>query len=179
MKYAEVENVLCDTFDTAIADESFVRNALTPFSERQRQCVWWLEDYFKIYADCDPDSDQKAVQVMQNKTLYMQYRKEVEQLGDGEFVDESTFDELWRVLFPKYQKRNYCDIPGSCNVCYKIDRARRQESDRHTGKMWSEVHALHRGGMFMAERKSYMNRRQSVKSFDICFFPSLGFKRIS
>ena len=50
-----------------------VRNAITPFAENQRQAVEWLKNYFDVYGDDSPNSEETLVQVMLKGDLYRHY----------------------------------------------------------------------------------------------------------
>ena len=130
-----------------------VRNAITPLAENQRQAVEWLKNYFDVYGDDSPNSEETLVQVMLKGDHYRHYVKDMATAG-REVVGEPRFGELWNVLFPYCQRRSYCDQPGKCNVCYEIDKQRRTTTDRHHARMLKDAHLLHRGGMFMQERES-------------------------
>ena len=128
-----------------------VRSSIIPLAERQRLCSQFLDEYFTVHGDTSPDSDEVMLQIMNNGSLYRIYAK---QYAGRHPVVPSAFNQLWRVCWAKYRKRHYCDIPGSCDICYEVDRGRREEHDLHKAKMWQEIHLLHRGGMFMLERES-------------------------
>lgn len=135
-----------------ILDSSMIRNAITPLAEKQRQAVEWLKNYFDVYGDDSPNSEETLVQVMLKGDLYQHYLKDMVAAG-REVVCQTRFGELWNVLFPFCQRRSYCDQPGKCSVCYEVDKQRRSTTDRHHAQMLKDVHLLHRGGMFMQERE--------------------------
>ena len=132
-----------------------VRAGLSPLAEVQRVAIKWLERYFELYGDDIPNADEVMIQVMLKKSVYELYVKHMKQQGDRETIDLPRFYTIWNVLFPKHRKRPYCDIPGSCDTCYQIDRLRRQENDTHTVQMLKDAHLMHRGGLFMLERDGY------------------------
>lgn len=128
-----------------------VRAALTPFAETQRVCIRWLLRYFELYGDDSPNKDEVMVQVMLKNQVHEHYKRQMV-AQHREYVGLERFYELWNVIFPKHRQRPYCDIPGSCDTCYEIDRLRRQENTTHTAQMLKDAHVMHRGGMFMLER---------------------------
>ena len=122
--------------------------ALTPMAETQRVCVRWLLRYFELFGD---DKDEVMIQVMLKKQVHEHYQKHMMSQSRA-YVGLERFYDIWNVLYPKHRLRPYCDIPGSCDTCYEIDRLRRQEKDTHTAQMLKDAHLMHRGGMFMLER---------------------------
>ena len=50
--------------------------------------------------------------------------------------------------------RQYCDIPGKCDICYDTDKGKRSTTDAKTLSCYRKIHHLHRGGMFMLDRDS-------------------------
>lgn len=138
-------------------DEDQVRACITPLSSTQRVAVQWLKDYFEVHGDNSPDSDETFIPVMLKQSVYELYVRQMQSSSTDTSVRKvvcaSRFSEIWNVLFPKHKRRTYCDIPGKCDICYEIDRLRRQEHDNHTAQMLKEAHLLHRGGMFHLERE--------------------------
>lgn len=138
-------------------DDDMIRAGLTPYSETQRTCVRWLENYFTIYGDKDPSRDEIHLSIMARRDVYLKYRKDmIQQQTEFQyprpFVKESRFCELWNVLFPLCVNRPWCDIPGKCKVCAEIDKLRRTTNFSTVHKNLKEAHHLHRCGMFMLER---------------------------
>jgi hypothetical protein len=124
---------------------------MCPLATTQRSAELWLQRYFEVNGDALPHKDLVLVIANLSKEVYGRYKKDKMQ-NRLKVVAESKFNELWRILYPKHKKRPHCDIAGSCDTCFHIDRLRRQEHDRATELMLHEAHFLHRGGMFMVER---------------------------
>lgn len=122
-------------------------------SDSDVHCVNWLEEYFKNYGDAMPNRDEIRLSICTKKELhelYMRSRKDLQ----FPVVSYSQFCNLWNTLFPNCKIRSWVDIPGKCEVCYEIDTLRRK-SENINVQMWlSKAHVLHRGGMFMLERKA-------------------------
>jgi hypothetical protein len=56
--------------------------------------------------------------------------------------------------------RRYCGIPGKCEICAKIDELHQTKGASTESKRAArQCHVLHRGGMFMLERKAYLQRK--------------------
>ena len=140
-------------------DDKMIRAALCPLSEVQNQAHLWLERYFETYGDVAPNGDEVRLLIMQKLDAYKKYCHEFTSLTlKRPIVDYSTFNSLWKTLFPKCVRRPWCSVPGKCNTCYEIDRLRRIEEDVNIQDKLREAHAMHRGGLFMLERNEYMRR---------------------
>lgn len=136
-------------------DLDIIRAALTPMSNAQQMATSWLESYFANYGDPAPNRDEIHLLVMNKSDLYRQYTEEMKRLDPGQArIDRARFLQLWAVLFPRCINRPWCDIPGKCDVCYDIDRLKRTSEDSHVQKKLKDAHALHRGGLFMLERRA-------------------------
>jgi len=70
----------------------------------------------------------------------------------------NRFYELWDGLYPLSINRSWVSIPGKCKICYYIDQMRRTSTSVSVQKALQHAHLLHRGGLFMLERREYKNR---------------------
>ena len=98
--------------------------------------------------------------------IYDVYVEDMKVLGVFDFAESSSskgarsgvvgyqrFTQLWNILFPRSRLRSWIDIPGKCDTCLEIDRLRRESKDRNIQLALKKAHHLHRGGLFMLERK--------------------------
>lgn len=135
-------------------DDKMVRASLTPLSDIKQDCIYWLEQYFHNNGDFIPNSDNEIRVNMQVEDLYDEYiRTKDEDEWDPKVVSYETFSNLWRTLSPNCLTRPYVDIPGKCGTCYEIDRQRKCFESKDVQRLLADAHLLHRGGMFMLERK--------------------------
>jgi len=130
---------------------------LTPVSEAQESCVLWLKNHFELYGDKMPNRDEIHLYVMTKRTIYDQYKREKESEG-SKICAESKFNELWQAIYPTCLARDYTDIPGKCETCAYIDQKRRFSTSSQVQEHLKQAFLLHRGGMFMAERREYVDR---------------------
>lgn len=136
-------------------DKSMVRAALQPMADPQQFCSEWIERYVDTYGDKAPDKDEWKLQIIQRRDLYKQYKKDMESSSPPQkIVSEARFNTIWQVLFPTCTNRPWCDIPGKCDTCYNIDKMRRESEDKVVQNALKEAHHLHRGGLFMLERRA-------------------------
>lgn len=95
-------------------DQAFVRASITPHAVEQCTATLWLQNYFAVQGDVDPNSQNIAIQVELKNKVYGMYVKDMKKRGEGDnvYIDEKRFNLLWNVLFPNVRTRPYCDIPG-------------------------------------------------------------------
>jgi hypothetical protein len=143
--------------------------ALCPHSDDQIKATTWIEEYFELFADKSPDSEEVQLAICFKKDVWRLYRKSRKQANEG-FISYSLFVDLWNSLFPNYLIRPWLDVPGKCEVCYEIDTASRSTSDKAVQEALRQCHHMHRGGMFMQERRRYKDRvRHAEENPDTVF----------
>ena len=129
-----------------------------PNNDSSLFAVVWLKDYFDL-CDKSPDSDKTFVNVAEKSDVYNMYVGELSSMNghldcvEANILAKGHFLRLWNVLFPRCIRRPNCDIPGKCGTCYEIDKIRRETDSKKVKQLCKQAHALHRGGMFMKERK--------------------------
>ena len=152
--FAETEEIFRDNFPGELVDHNLIRACLTPSSEVQSDCVYWMEQYFTTYGDCIPNGDDEIrLAQIRSKEIHAQYVKE--QLSfdpPRKYVDYSKFNNLWKTCFPNCSRRPWCGIPGKCSTCCEIDKLRRETDDSLVQKKCAEAHHLHRAGMHELQR---------------------------
>jgi hypothetical protein len=164
--WVETENVFSDNdINQGVIDDEMVTAAMAPSSNAELMCTIWLEKYFDLW-DRSPDSDLTYVQCMDKLEVYKEYKAVMDRLPTGETnaVGQSRFYKLWKALYPHCVKRPHCDIPGKCATCYAIDKLRRSSEDKQVHLQLKKAHVMHRGGLFMLERKRYKERVFSALS---------------
>jgi hypothetical protein len=128
-----------------------IRAGMAPVADVQQIALSWLENHFETYGDISPNSDIVKLNINFKSDVYVLYKKETQ--SNGKFVKKTRFYELWNVIFPNCLMRPWCNIPGKCETCFNIDKARRQSDCSYTQKMLQQCHAIHRCGLFNLERK--------------------------
>lgn len=136
-------------------DDSMVRSSLTPTTSPTFEAVVWMEDFFKTYGDAVPNADEIRLPIMTKKDVFDKYEHHFKSIVPPlPTVDYSRFINLWNAQFPNARKRPWCEIPGKCDTCYRIDKLRKTADDSITLKKLQDAHLMHRGGMFMKQRKA-------------------------
>lgn len=132
----------------------FCRAAIMPASDVQLFCVIWLQQYFYVYGDDAPNSNEVHLAIQHKKDVYNDYKKEFEVhcCPPRPIVSYKKFVELWNGIYPEVVARPYADVCGKCKICYEIQRIRSSGAERAVQLKAKEAHLLHRGGLFMLER---------------------------
>jgi len=156
--YCKSYNGVREIFDRVCSEtnvpENIIRAALTPspakfnsgtIVDRNALAVAWLEHYVDHFADISPNSEFKKVNASFLKEVYEMYLNSEVVKKTGKFVSYNIFLDLWGVIFPYATKRPWCNIPGKCETCYQIDKARRNTTDAKIHVMLQELHTIHRG----------------------------------
>jgi len=132
-----------------------VEAAITPFSEHYQDCILWLNWFFKTFGDKMPNFDEIRLSLMGKTEVYEHYKKDsISDRGEHyQLVSYSMFVSLWNICFPHCVIRPFCDIPGKCDICFEIDKMRQATDTTIVQEHLRQAHLLHRGGMFMLERK--------------------------
>ena len=137
-------------------DEDFVRCAMTPMSEADRYCIWWLQDYFQTVGDSAPNDSETSLNMGTIKNQYiskatddMSSQSSLSAITTELSKDDSNdpgidaetsfnphigsnivsyrrFCELWSALFPKAINRPYRSIMGKCKTCQEIDEGKKK-----------------------------------------------------
>jgi hypothetical protein len=129
-------------------------SAMSPGNHRDLMCTQWLEEFFEL-CDHSPNSDFTRVPADEQREIYERYTVAMgtEEWEFTQPINSIHFGQLWNTLYPYCRYGQECRIPGSCSTCADIDRWRRTSSDDIIHQMCKEAHHLHRGGLFLLERK--------------------------
>ena len=135
-----------------LSDVKMARLAITPSSDLQMAAVIWLNDYFSVYGDHHPNDEQISMSVPTKKEVWQAYKTEHTSIAQP-FVTQSNFNALWLAIYPQYMLKPFISVAATCDTCYKIDTARKSTTDPNVKEALKQCHHLHRGGMFMPERR--------------------------
>lgn len=136
------------------ADKEMLRASISPAKSPESEAIVWMEGFFDTYGDVVPNADETIIPVMAKKDVWNKYMEEFNGYRPPlPTVGYSRFINLWNALFPNVRKRPWCSIPGKCDTCWRIDKARKSAEDSYVLKALQAAHLLHRGGMFMLQRK--------------------------
>jgi len=152
--YAETEKIFRENFPGELIDHNLIRACLTPSSEVQSDCVYWLRQYFDTYGDYIPNGDDEIrLADIRSKEVHAKYvANQLAYNPPRKYVDYSRFNNLWKTVFPNCSRRPWCGIPGKCSTCCDIDKLRRSSEDELVHKKLAEAHHLHRAGMHELQR---------------------------
>lgn len=130
--------------------------ALTPNGDTKMTAVVWMENYFALAADKAPNRLQSYLSECSKLDVHRSYTADMEKRGE-KYVDFSTFTNLWNTIYPYVKLRSWVNVMGKCDTCAEIDAQRRQSKNVEQLRALKLLHILHRGGMFMLERKKSVN----------------------
>lgn len=133
-------------------DDTMISDSMLPVAESDIDVSLWLEDTFLTYGDAAPNRNIHQVSSTFKIDLFKKYVKDMTELKRGP-VAESRFMELWNSCYPSYLIRPWANVCGKCDTCYMIDCGRRTANDKNTKEALRQAHLLHRGGLFMPERR--------------------------
>jgi hypothetical protein len=111
----------------------------------------WMENYFTSYGDSQPNRTEIHLETSIKRDIWKEYA--LERQHDGkEFMSYQAFCELWATNFNHVKIREYKQVTGKCWTCAFINQARASSETSLQIKLLKEIHALHRGGLYMLER---------------------------
>jgi hypothetical protein len=138
--------------------------------------VYWMSEFFFDHADISPnDSLVSNLDYCDKKDIYEIYRNEMKvrhnnlsepkknSKESNECVSLDTFYDIWNNIFYWVKLRVYKAVSGKCWTCFQINDIRKKCTDHETLQAAKRLHQLHRGGLFMLERKSYKRRSQKAQ----------------
>ena len=64
---------------------------------------------------------------------------------------------MWKKSFSHVKIREYKQVTGKCWDCYHINEGRKKAETTAEMEAFKYIHLLHRGGLYMTERKKYVN----------------------
>ena len=110
-----------------------------------------LRKYFKHNGDHQPNSEHCHVAVPTKRELWEEY-VEWQKSTNQPPLHIKTFGKLWASLFPYCDIRSFVEVSGKCETCYQIQSRRMRAKTPAEMLALKQCHAMHRGGLFMAER---------------------------
>ncbi len=119
----------------------------------------WLQDYVDKFADKSPNSPEQWLSMTSFAELYKEYKEHAEDIQVDYIKTYDQFTELRKALFPDLHCRQYVGLVGKCHTCFLIDNLRKTGTKCTIKREGSKkLHHMHRGGMFMQERRKYKER---------------------
>jgi hypothetical protein len=131
--------------------------AMTRNNGLHLRTVEWLSQYFFEHADSEPNRWEMRLDLCEKKDVWNYYMHEMQNsfafLGSPTHLDYTTFVSIWNNVFPWVKIRVYKQVSGKCWVCYWINELRKTSEDQSILLAAKKLHQLHRGGLYMLERK--------------------------
>ncbi len=82
---------------------------------------------------------------------------------DLEVVSFQVWKSIWRFSFPHCKVRKFKQVTGKCWTCYAINAGRSKANTRSKLIMYKKLFTMHRGGLFMLERRQYKKRAEFAR----------------
>lgn len=135
--------------------------AMTRNNILHQRTIDWLGDHFFEHSDSEPNRLEVHVDLCDKADIYKIYKNEMKAFysfdnnnkHDELYLNYSTFINIWNNVFPWVKIRVYKAVSGKCWVCYWINDIRKQSEDSAVLRAAKRLHQLHRGGLYMLERK--------------------------
>lgn len=138
------------------ASRENVRDMILNGSDADRECFYWLDEFFHFAGDHMPNSKEIHLENQPLLALYDQYATEA-----FSKVEYSRWREIWEQLFPHVKLRVYKQVTGKCDTCALLTGLRSKFKHPDLKKLVTELHALHRS-TYMGERDAYYRRRMEA-----------------
>ena len=137
--------------------------ALTRNNPLHVHTVEWMADwFFDHHEDTSPNEplttyidlcDKKDVFAIYINEMKIHYKDLTAFDGVSDHVDYDTFCNIWKNVFYWVKIRVYKSVSGKCWTCFEINDVRRSCEDKAVLLAAKRLHQLHRGGLYMLERK--------------------------
>lgn len=140
--------------------------AMTRNNLLHQRTIEWLAEHFFEHSDSEPNRLEVHVDLCDKADIYKIYKNEMKTyysyekdkiIADNHYLEYSKFIDIWNNVFPWVKIRVYKAVSGKCWVCYWINDIRKQAEDSAVLRAAKRLHQLHRGGLYMLERKRYIN----------------------
>jgi hypothetical protein len=142
----------------------------------------WFETFFKTCGDQVPNMPGHVhLDLMTKESIYKIYEHDMwmeyypkhcmdqfsssyRNFDDLEIVSFESWKSIWLYNFPHCKIRRYKNVTGKCWTCYAINSRRAKAGSGHLGVAYKKLFAMHRGGLFMLERREYKRRALKAQS---------------
>jgi hypothetical protein len=157
-------------------DPEWIKAATTRRNERHQRAMLWFQTFFETCGDQIPNSPghihldlttKESIYKLYEHDMWMeyypshcmdQYSSSYRNFDDLELVTFEVWKNMWRFHFPDCKIRRYKQVTGKCWTCYAINSGRTKAGVGQLGVLYKKLFAMHRGGLFMLERKEYKRR---------------------
>ena len=169
----------------ASIDEDWITAAQSRRSENHQRTILWFEEFFKTCGDLVPNAPGHIhLDLTTKESIYKRYEHDMwmiyyqnhsdrhkepcsssyRNFDDLEIVSLETWRKIWRNNYPHVTIRRYKQVTGKCWTCYVINSGRAKAGNGQLGVLYKKLFAMHRGGLFMLERREYKKRVLKAQS---------------
>ena len=134
-----------------------LRLASMPQSEASSHCNLWMENYFQLCGDFQPNTGEIHLDPVKKCDIYEEYVSETEPFGLP-VVSLSRFKRMWKKDFPLVKIRKYKACTGKCLICVELLVQTRKSRNVKVLEYVRACRLIHRTD-FMKDRSLYDARR--------------------
>ena len=137
--------------------------ALIPNTEASFHCHNWLENYFNLCADDQPNSNEKHLDPVHKKDIHLEYRNQAI-LYNIKPLSLTQFRKIWRKGSPHVKIRKYKACSGKCSICAELSKLTREKKTRKAMEYLKLCRLIHRAD-FMRDRDMYAQRKKLAELY--------------
>ena len=165
-RYSAVHLDYCDigklvescNLQSVITNPEKLTIAFLPNTEASFYCHNWLENYFDLCADDQPNLNEKHLDPVHKKDVYLEYKNEAI-LYNIKPLSLTQFRRQWKTGFPHVKIRKYKACSGKCAICAELSVLTREKQTRAAMEYLKLCRIIHRGD-FMRDRDFYSQRKK-------------------
>ena len=148
---------------TKVVNRKHLYIAKLPNSEEAHHLHCWLQNYFDLCGDQEPNCDEIHLDTVTKKAVYNEYLSESTVYG---FVPlgMTAFKQIWTDCFPYVKIREYKAVSGKCYICAKLSVLSGKHRTREAMEYIKVCRVIDRAD-FMADRNLYQQRKKQCELF--------------
>ena len=137
--------------------------AKLPNTEAAHHLYCWLQNYFDLSGDQEPNCDEIHLDTVTKKAVYNEYLNESTVYGFNP-LGISAFKQIWSDCFPYVKIREYKAVSGKCYVCAQLSLLSGKHKTREAMEYIKVCRVMHRAD-FMADRNLYQHRKKQSEIY--------------
>ena len=142
--------------------------AFIPNTEASFHCHNWLENYFNLCADDQPNLNEKHLDPVHKNDVYLEYKNEAI-LYNLKPLSMTQFRRQWKKGFSHVKIRKYKACSGKCSICAELSVLTREKKTRAAMEYLKLCRIIHRAD-FMRDRDLYAQRKKLAELYPCQYF---------
>ena len=162
--YCDVQKLVesCN-LQSVITNPEKLNIAFIANTEASFYCHNWLENYFNLCADDQPNLNEKHLDPVHKKDVYLEYEHEAI-LYNIKPLSITRFRRAWKTGFPHVKIRKYKACSGKCYICAELSKLTREKNTRAALEYIKLCRIIHRAD-FMRDRDLYSQRKKLAELY--------------